>query len=224
MSHKLKAAVFDMDGLLIDSEPVWMQVEADVVRALYGIDLSSAELRKYQGSSTHAFCEGIKADHPEANVDADQLWHALIEQMGEAIPRAPLLTGAREILHWCVDQKIPTAIASSSPMSFIESVVEAHNLPVRVLTSGTEVKRSKPHPAVFELCASRLFVEPWQCMVWEDSINGVIAGRAAGATVIAVPERKHPTPEAFSIAHRRDASLLVSLNHLSTKGLSLTKA
>jgi beta-phosphoglucomutase-like phosphatase (HAD superfamily) len=224
VSHKLKAAVFDMDGLLIDSEPVWMRVETDVVRSLYGLELTEQELRKYQGSSTHAFCAGIKNSYPDVDVDTDYLWQALIEQMGEAIASAPLMTGAKEVLSWCVDEKIPVAIASSSPLSFIEAVVDAHDLPVRELTSGTEVKCSKPHPAVFELCASRLFVEPEQCMIWEDSVNGVIAGRAAGSTVIAVPERKHPNPEMFSIAHRRDSSLLVSLNHLSLKGLSLAKA
>jgi len=215
---KMSAAVFDMDGLLIDSEPVWMSVEASIMKDLFSIELHKEDLMPYQGRSTLAFCEGMAHRFPEAGIDVHHLWSRLLDRMGQMITTAALLPGAEAILHWFSEREIPLTIASSSPRHFIESVVAKHHLPIRMLTSGTEVRVSKPHPAVFELSAQRLGFPAESCVVWEDSVNGVIAGKAASMAVIAVPDAHHPAPDKFAIADACYPSLLESLDQLNMNG------
>lgn len=216
---RLTAAIFDMDGLLIDSEPVWMRVEQSVMLEVAGIDVTHAMLMQYQGRSTRAFCLGMAKAFPEAGIKVEALLERLLSRMREEIVHAPLLPGSAEILSWLASRNIPLSIASSSPLSFIQTVVDRHQLPVTQLTSGTEVAASKPHPAVFELAASRLGVATEQCLVWEDSVNGVIAGKAAGMSVIAIPDAEHPTPEKFSIADACHSSLTHSFAWLQEADL-----
>lgn len=214
MQQQFRAcAIFDMDGLLIDSEPLWLDAQQTQLRELYDLELPDAELRAFQGTSTVAFCSLMAERHSARGVDADRLLAAMLQQMQSAIVRAPLMPGALALLQRLAQLDIPMAIASSSPLAFIEAVVQTHKLPVTVLASGLEVPRSKPHPAVFELAATRLGArEPGHCRVWEDSVNGVIAGRAAGMRVIAVPDQAHPQPDQFAIAHHIHASLHDSLD------------
>lgn len=210
----MQYAIFDMDGLLIDSEPVWQRTQCAVMHDLYQVELNEAQWRSFQGCSSREFCQGMAYLHADRNVDADTLLEQLLRRMSETITEAPLMPGAQELLDWLTGQKVPMAIASSSPLTFIETVVERHSLPIRVLVSGTEVPRSKPHPAVFELAAKRLGAAPSRCRVWEDSVNGVIAARAAGMVVTAVPDSDHPAPQHFSIATHIHSSLNDSLTEL----------
>ncbi|MFC6669285.1 HAD family hydrolase [Marinobacterium aestuariivivens] len=215
-------AIFDMDGLLIDSEPVWMATQRAVMQEGYGLTLSDTQLQAFQGRSSRDFCQTMARCHPGRGVKPDELLDELLQRMERAIVEAPLMPGARALVDWLAGEGVPMAIASSSPLAFIEAVVERHRLPVRVLASGTEVPRSKPHPAVFELAAGRLGAEPAQCRVWEDSVNGVVAARAAGMTVTAVPDPAHPAPQKFSIADHIHRSLHQSLSELQTAGTAQT--
>lgn len=210
-------AIFDMDGLLIDSEPVWMAAQRDLMRELFDVCLSDSQLHAFQGRSSRDFCQAMAAWHADRGVDANALLDQLLGRMLEAITDAPLMPGARELIDWLAKQKIPTAIASSSPLAFIEAVVERHSLPIGVLVSGNQVPRSKPHPAVFERVAMCLSADPAQCRVWEDSVNGVIAARAAGMVVTAVPDAGHPAPQQFSIADRIHLNLHDSLAELQAE-------
>lgn len=210
----MKFAIFDMDGLLIDSEPVWKATQRAVMQEGYGVMLSDRQLLAFQGRSSRDFCRSMARSHAGLVDNPDELLDELLRRMEQAIVEAPLMPGARALIDWLARQGVTMAIASSSPLAFIEAVVERHRLPVRILASGTEVPRSKPHPAVFELTAGRLGAEPAQCRVWEDSVNGVIAARAAGMIVTAVPEADHPAPQQFSIADHVHRSLFQSLTEL----------
>lgn len=213
----IAAAIFDLDGLLIDSEPLWWQAERGVMQSLYGVALGDETLRRFQGASNRAFCQAMAREYADHRVDADQLRSALLQHMADAILQAPLMPGGLELLAWFADRQVPLAIASSSPRPFIEGVIRQHRLPVRIIASGAEVPRSKPHPAVFELAAERLGVRPEDCQVWEDSINGVIAAKAASMRVVAVPDPHHPTPAQFSIADAVHRSLFESLAALQNR-------
>lgn len=205
-------AIFDMDGLLIDSEPLWLATQKSQLLALYDLVVPEAELLAFQGTSTVEFCRTMAQRHHGHGVDADVLLAAMLERMAGLIAHATLMPGAQALLQRLAEAQVPMAIASSSPLHFIEAVVHAHALPVSVFASGLEVVRSKPHPAVFELAAERLGSEvPAQCCVWEDSVNGVIAARAAGMRVIAVPDPAHSNPAQFAIAHHIHSSLHDSL-------------
>lgn len=213
----MQYAIFDMDGLLIDSEPVWRQAQCALMRDLYGVALSETQWRAFQGRSSREFCQGMAHLYADHGVDADALLDQLLGSMLEAIADAPLMPGARELIDWLVEREVPIVIASSSPLAFIEAVVERHSLPIWVLVSGTEMPRSKPHPAVFERAARRLGADPSRCRVWEDSVNGVIAARAAGMVVTAVPDPGHPAPQQFSIADQIHPSLHHSLAELQAE-------
>lgn len=213
----MQYAIFDMDGLLIDSEPAWRQAQCALMRDLYDVVLSEAEWHTFQGRSSREFCQGMAQLHTDRRIDAEALLAQLLGRMSEVISDAPLMPGARELVDWLAEQQVPIAIASSSPLRFIEAVVARHALPIWVLVSGTEVPRSKPHPAVFERAARRLGADPSHCRVWEDSVNGVIAARAAGMVVTAVPDSGHPTPHQFSIADQIHPSLHDSLAELQAE-------
>lgn len=214
------AIIFDMDGLLIDSEPVWMRTERELIWELVGEELSDETLLSFQGRSSRVFCEGMVTRFVKANLKVESLLEQLLTRMESNIRSAPLMPGARDLLEYLAETRVPMAIASSSPMAFIEAVVKQHQLPIRSMTSGTEVPASKPHPAVFELAAQRLSSSTSACWVWEDSVNGVIAAKAASMCAIAVPDPHHPRPEQFSIADYQHASLLQSLEWIRSEGVS----
>ncbi|MFD2836907.1 HAD family hydrolase [Azotobacter vinelandii] len=211
----MQYAIFDMDGLLIDSEPLWMSTQAALLHELYGIAPGTQDLHAWKGVSSRAFCEDMARLHAGRGVEAGTLFEALIARMGRAIVEAPLMPGAVELIDWLRERHVGLAIASSSPLPFIAAVVRRHALPIAVFASGTEVPRSKPHPAVFELAAERLGAQRHQCRVWEDSLNGVIAARAAGMPVVAVPDPAHPGAERFAIADRVHRTLHESLAELN---------
>lgn len=210
----MKFAIFDMDGLLIDSEPLWLVAEQETLSDHYGLGLELSELARYKGTSTREFSELMARQYPQAQIDPQTLREHILQTMEIKIPHAALMPGAIELLNWVESRGIGLAIASSSPLSFIEAVIEQHKLPVSVWASGTEVSRSKPHPAVFELAARRLKAAHWECQVWEDSVNGVIAGKAAGMRVVAVPDPEHSSPQQFTIADEVHSDLHQSLSVL----------
>ncbi len=205
-------AVFDMDGLLIDSEPVWQRVEQAVLADQYGLRLSTEELAGYAGTSTSYVARALARDYPEYGIDHIHLAFCVLDEMHRRIEEAALMPGAKELLERLVKTGVPLAIASSSPTTLIDAVIRQHQLPVSITASASEVPYPKPHPAVFLLAAQRLGAEPWDCVVWEDSVNGVIAAKSAGMNVIAVPDPGHPEPGKFAIADRIHVSLKDSLN------------
>lgn len=214
----MEYAIFDMDGLLIDSEPLWMSTEIELLHEIYGVAISVTDLRTWQGTSARDFCNSMARLHAGQGVEAGVLLDALLNRMGQKIVSSPLMPGAVEIIDWLTERSVKLAIASSSPRGFIEAVIHKYSLPISVFASGTEVPRSKPHPAVFELAADRLGAQPYQCLVWEDSLNGVIAAKAAGMQVVAVPDPAYPVLARFAIADRIHRTLHESLAELNVPG------
>lgn len=212
--------IFDMDGLLIDSEPTWKRVEQEALQQALGLHLSLAELKRFTGRATRDFVRLIAQQYPEHNVDQPALMGLILDMMAEQIADAPLLPGASDLISYLDEQKVPMAIASSTPRRLIEAVVARHQLPINIITSGAEVKASKPHPEVFLQAAERLGADPFDCWVFEDSLNGVIAARAASMRVVAVPVADYQPIAHFSIADRLDADLRVSLEAIKHAELS----
>lgn len=210
-------AVFDMDGTLINSEPIWRRVTRDTVVKQYGIDPGDEFIVINSGSTTLSLSYELKRLYPDAGVEPQELCNAIIEEMMPQICSAPLLPGAAEILDYFSHQSISIAIASSSAMKLIEKVVRHHDFPIKAVASGYEVESSKPHPAVFELAAARLSARPVECMAWEDSVNGVIAAYSAGMEVFAVPEESNLDMNMFSIAHHVHETLQHSLGYLRSE-------
>ncbi len=211
MSHNFKAIIFDMDGLLVDSEVVWNAVEVEMV-ADRGYSYTAAEREHLIGLRLDEFSEKLLAifkidESPKA------FEQELIERMLRRIPTTVKpQPGAVELLAYIDRAGIPTAIASSSPISIIDAVVESQGwqsvFGLRV--SADTVGKGKPAPDVYLRAAELLGVNPADCLALEDSPNGARAAVAAGMTCYAVPDRshgldvavfKHVTPHLYASLH-----------------------
>jgi mannitol-1-/sugar-/sorbitol-6-/2-deoxyglucose-6-phosphatase len=183
------AAIFDMDGLIIDSEPLWQEAEIACFRPL-GVPVDRDLCRQSAGKRLDEVIadwhERFGWDGPGIAEMHDAVLEAvtrLIIERGEALP------GVLETMQDLAGQGIRMAIASSSPPELIEAVVKKLALEqcLDLTHSGTLETRGKPDPAVFLTTARKLGVEPRQCVVFEDAPTGIEAARRAGMHVIAVP-------------------------------------
>ncbi len=189
MRPQLAAGIFDMDGLLIDSEPIHYE-SLRVQLQRYGITYGEALHATLVGTTDEHVYSEIRGAHPSLDTPTDVLVeerHTLfLELVDRPLEPRP---GVVATLSAFADAAIPTAVASSSPRGQIEAVLS--NLGIRdrfsAIRSGFSVARSKPFPDVYVATAGDLAVHPDACLVFEDSSPGVEAARAAGAVVIAIP-------------------------------------
>jgi len=196
---EFEAIVFDMDGLLVDSEPVWQRAEHALVRE-HGATPDEAFHREITGVGILEWGEATRAHYGLA-ASAGALREGLLEGMLRLIPQLVRpQPGAQELVEWVAARALPRAIASSSHLNLIEATVEAvgwrEQLAVRC--SAEEVPRGKPAPDVYLLAAERLGVDPARCLALEDSPTGARAALAAGMTCWAVPDPAHTSAEAFA--------------------------
>ncbi|MBZ0281823.1 MAG: HAD family phosphatase [Anaerolineae bacterium] len=193
-----KAIIFDMDGLLVDSEPVWEEAENSVL-ASYGKTHTPDGRQQLIGLRMDEFLDKMRAIYG-IQASAEALYDDVLERMLALIPtRVRPQPGAAEMLHYVANSGFPAAIASSSPSLIIEAVVKSQGwadlLPVRC--SAQTVARGKPAPDVYLKAADVLGISPEHCLALEDSPNGARAAVAAGMTCYAVPDPSHSGPEAF---------------------------
>jgi sugar-phosphatase len=183
-----RALLLDMDGLMIDSEPLWFRVERAYARA-HGADWTAAQAAANVGRGIPATLAtmqatlGIAVDDPAR--DAEAIIDAFARQVGEL----ELKRGCAELLA-AARGRVKLALASSSPRRLVDAVVARFALGdvLDAVVPGDAVARTKPAPDIFLAAASRVGVAPQGCVVLEDSLAGATAGRAAGMHVIAVPE------------------------------------
>lgn len=191
----IEAVVFDCDGVLIDSEPVWERVRRKFVADHGGRWAKDAQDRM-MGMSTAEWSAYMSEDFG-VRLPPRQVADQVIEAMAaEYQTHLPLLPGAVDAVR-ALSARWPLAVASSAPRSLIDAVLDAAALrdAFRAAVSSEEVARGKPAPDVYLEAASRLGVTPATCVAVEDSSNGLRAASAAGMTVIAVPRPEYPPAE-----------------------------
>jgi HAD superfamily hydrolase (TIGR01509 family) len=188
----IEAVVFDMDGVLVDSEQVWDEVRERYAReagGTYGesatrdmMGMSSIEWSRYMAEQLHV--PGTPEDINAAIVER------MLERYGTA---PPLIPGAVDAVRRCA-ARWPLAVASSSNPELIEVVLDAASLHelIPIVVSSQEVARGKPAPDVYLEAARRLAVPPGSCAAVEDSHNGIRSAKAAGMSVVAVPNPHFP--------------------------------
>ncbi|WP_040781991.1 HAD family hydrolase [Rhodococcus ruber] len=199
--NDVQAVVFDLDGVLIDSEPLWEQVRRQVV-AEYGGRWTDEAQSRLMGMSTPEWArylsDGLGVDLPPDDVAA-----LVIERMGAGYAdRLPLIPGAVEAVR-AMAARWPLGLASSSPQALIEAVLDAAALgDVFTVALSTEgVARGKPAPDIYLTVAERLGTNPARCAAVEDSSNGLRSAAAAGMRVIAIPHPRYPPdPDALALA------------------------
>jgi HAD superfamily hydrolase (TIGR01509 family) len=197
------AVVFDLDGVIVDSEPVWEQVRRAFV-ADHGGQWRPDSQRRLMGMSTPEWARYL-SDELGVGLPPDEVARGVIEQMAQRYHRElPLLPGAVDAVRRLA-ARWPLGLASSSPRTLIDRVVAEAGLAgaFAVSLSTEEVDRGKPAPDVYLTVAARLGVDPASCLAVEDSSNGLRSAAAAGMTVIAVPHPKYPPDQdALALADR----------------------
>jgi sugar-phosphatase len=184
------AIIFDMDGLLIDSEPLWRIAEIEALSAV-GIPISEEDAVETTGLRTDEVVELWYARYPWPDPTKKEMEARIITRLiALARERGRLMPGVRETLDAVSAAGYPLAIASSSTSEIIAAVLETLGIGsyFQVTQSAEHEPYGKPHPGVYIEAARRLGVEPWRCLAFEDSPNGVIAAKAARMRCIAVPD------------------------------------
>ncbi|HEY8481442.1 MAG TPA: HAD family phosphatase [Spirillospora sp.] len=197
----VEAVVFDLDGVLIDSEPVWEEVRRAYVAEHDGRWLPDTQER-LMGMSTDEWAEYLATDLI-GGVTAEQVAYEVTDRMLTRYREGlPVLPGAREAVRRMADYR-PLGLASSSPRALIDVVLGELGVAglFHATVSTEEVDRGKPEPDGYLVVAARLGVPGGNCLAVEDSSNGIRSAHAAGMTVIAVPRPAHPpAPDALDLA------------------------
>jgi sugar-phosphatase len=197
---RFEAAIFDLDGLLIDSEPLWRMAEMEVFAAI-GVTLTEEECHLTTGLRTeHVVAYWLErrpwdTNHHSAAEVAERINQRVIELIGE---RGEAKQGVGHALEFMRSRGLCLALASSSAMSVIEAAIGKLGLErqFEVVHSADSEPCSKPAPDVYLGAARRLGVAPHRCIALEDSLPGVEAAKAAGMACIRFPEHKGPTSNA----------------------------
>jgi HAD superfamily hydrolase (TIGR01509 family) len=177
-----------MDGVLVDSEPFGFEALRRVM-ARYGLGYSEGENAEFLGRTTLDSCRILKARHSLPD-SAEALADLYVEEMLEQIGRGPVpMPGVPEVLHRLRTSGYPLALASSAELRVIHANLAALAIAplFAAVVSGTQVARGKPAPDVFLAAADRLAVPPADCLVIEDSRNGLLAAKAASMGCAVVP-------------------------------------
>jgi HAD superfamily hydrolase (TIGR01509 family) len=190
--HDIAAVVFDLDGVLIDSEPVHLRA-ANRVLARYGAEVSEADFRALIGVGAVATWEEWRVRYGIADPVEQLVAMNTAARLAEIAAEAPPIDAAVELARRLHASGMPLAIASSSTPAVIDAELTAlaltQEFAVRVSGEDPDVRYSKPAPDVYVAAAARLHVAPAACLAIEDSAPGVVAATRAGMTCIAVPNR-----------------------------------
>lgn len=186
----ITAVIFDMDGVLIDSEPLWRRAEIQTF-ADVGIAMTEDMCRETTGLRLDEIVAYWHRRFPWAEPSQQSVQQTLLANVVQLVrAEGTPLDGVYECLRFVHSQGVKLALASSSAMELIRAVVGKLQLAgyFDVIVSADSVDYGKPHPAVYLTTARRLACDPARCLAIEDSINGIVSAKAARMTCVAVPD------------------------------------
>lgn len=211
-----QAAIFDMDGLLLDTERVCMKIfqqACEVRNVPFLQDVYLTIIGRNAAGIEQAICDGYgpDLDYPSLNAEWRKRYDAVV--MHQAIP---VKEGVVELLEWLKRNNYPMAVATSTRKEVAETKLRLAGLSqyFDVLATGCEVKQGKPDPEIYLLAASRLGVAPENCLAFEDSNNGVRSAVAANMTTYQIPDLVEPCEEILALGHQVRSSLELVLTEL----------
>ncbi len=213
----LRATLFDMDGLLIDSEILWHKAELEIFPSL-GVSLDNGADRQTKGMYVEEVVAFWFSKHPWSGPSTSDVTQMLLSRVGELVENeGVLLPGALRAIELASEHG-PVAVASSTPTALIHRCLDNFSLREKFVSihSAQDEEFGKPHPGVFISAAKSLGVSPKECLVFEDSAAGVLAAKAGSMSVIAVPTKQDRELPAFKLAD----VVLSSLEELSPAWLS----
>ena len=206
---QLDTVIFDMDGLLINSEPLWEEAGGELL-AQYGKKLTSAQYETSTGLRTREWLEHwfnhFRIPHhsiEEAEGIIVDSVIAKIKANGKALP------GVDYILQYFTKKQFKIGLATSSPLSMADIVIDKLQISkyLQVITSAEHLPFGKPHPQVYMDCGKALGSHPYQCICFEDSFNGMIAAKAAKMKCVVVPSQNQVNSKIWGAADLKISSL-----------------
>ncbi len=210
MLTDIKAVIFDMDGVIIDSEPLWRRA---MIKSFIevGIPFSDEHCRITTGLRFKEVIDFWFKKHHISHISIDEFDDLVINRLCVLIKEeGKAMKGLIEILPFLKKKGLKLGIGTSSNTKLMNTVVDVLNIRhyFDELCSAEHMSHGKPHPMVYLNCAEKLNVKPLQCLVIEDSVNGIIAGKAAQMKVLAIPEDINKNNPKFSIADYTMESLI----------------
>jgi len=209
VTDALAAILFDMDGLLVDTEPLWLETETEVMARL-GASWTTDDQEALLGGSMQRTVSYLlaKATRPAPPLTVE---HWLNEGMLRRVRdgRVVVRPGARELLAEVAGAGLPHGLVTSSQRSFAEAVLASTGITFPVTVCAEDVAVTKPDPEPYLLGAKLLDADPARCVALEDSPNGVASATAAGCRVVAVPSLVQipPAPGRLIVPSLRDVTL-----------------
>lgn len=194
--QQYKAIIYDMDGVLTDSEPIWKIAMEEVFRGI-GCPLTRDDFQKTVGLRIDEVVSYWYHVSPWQDVSEKEVEQRIVQRMIALLTeRATPLPGVVESLQFFKEKGLKIGLATSSYEVLIDTILDTLKIRdyFQTVHSAEYELFGKPHPAVYLTAAKNLGVDPRACLVVEDSLNGIISGKAARMTVLCVPEKTH-TPE-----------------------------
>ncbi len=205
----INSVLYDMDGLLLDTEPLW-GVSMLRVAKKHNIPITKERFKDTTGLRIYEVTDHWAIHFPwEGNTPREVADEILDDIIASSKTSAGVLKGVVKSLKLLKKHNYKVGLASSSPKHMIDALVDHFELTkyFDVITSADAVELGKPHPVVFLHCAETLGSKPNECLVLEDSVNGMIAGKAARMKVIVVPDELHFDDPRFALADGKLRSL-----------------
>lgn len=189
MLNNIKAVIFDLDGTLVDSMWMWKDIDVEFLDR-YQIKLPADLQHQIEGMSFSETAIYFKERFqlPEPLEEIKKVWNLMAKEKYKN--QVPLKKGALEFLEFLKSRKIKTGIATSNSMELVKVIIEKYKLKKYFdsIRTSCEVEKGKPSPDIYLLVAKDLKVSPNECLVFEDVIQGIMAGKNAGMQVCAVSD------------------------------------
>ena len=209
------AVNFDMDGLLLDTDPVIWLESMHQVASICEVAVTTELLKHTKGLRIYEVTDFWNEhfgwqDPGKALQMAEDILDTVIS-ISHA--KGKILPGVIQLLEACKKENITTGLATSSPQRLVDSLLDHFDLRhyFSCISTTDNCRLGKPHPEVYLNCAEALQVLPWRCVAFEDSVNGMVAAKAARMQVVAVPEASHYNNPQFGLADLK----LTTLEHFS---------
>lgn len=205
----IDTVIFDMDGLLLDTEPLWGKSMLQVAEK-HKIPITRQKFKETTGLRIYEVTEHWATHYPWQGRSSHEVAEEILDDIiASSKSHASVLRGVEKTLQMLHEHRFKVGLATSSPTRMVTELVAHFGLThyFHEITSADVVALGKPHPAVFLHCAAALGSRPTNCLVLEDSVNGMIAGKAARMKVVVIPDEMHFDDPRFTVADAKLKSM-----------------